>query len=42
MGSSHVGIPTDVNAAVDTATEEWCFLYGPSQDVISRTVGAMS
>jgi hypothetical protein len=42
LSSDHVGIQTDANATVATATEERRFLCGLCRGVISRTVGAMS
>jgi hypothetical protein len=42
LGSDHMGIPTDAQVTVVTATEERCFLCCPCLDVISRTAGAMS
>jgi hypothetical protein len=39
LSSNHMGLPTDANAKMDTATQEKCLLFGPCRDLISRTVG---
>jgi hypothetical protein len=39
--SDHMGIPTNVNATMNT-TDEQCFLCSQCQDVIRKTTGAMN
>jgi hypothetical protein len=44
LSSDDVGIPTDANATMDTATEEQCYFCVIHAEMlyISRKVGAMS